>query len=267
MPLPKPKQDEGRDEFVARCMSDTSMLDDFPDNDQRLAVCFGQWDDKGIGHMDYKYCDFEVKEVDAETGEVSGYGSTFGNEDHGGDVVQQGAFADSISKGLPAMLWSHDFTMPPVGVWTEAKENKRGLFLKGRLFRGEPLVDRIYKGLVEKAITGLSIGFVPVIQKFDNDREVRVLEKVDLKEVSFVLFPMNDRARVQAVKARHSLLNGQDVSKRELEAFLRDAGLSREQAKAIAANGHDGLQRAGCDDLDDVKGLSESLERMRLTLS
>ena len=44
MPLPVPHKDEEKDEFVSRCMSEIKT--EFPDNDQRLAVCFNQWKEK-----------------------------------------------------------------------------------------------------------------------------------------------------------------------------------------------------------------------------
>lgn len=42
MPLPIPKQDEKQDDFVARCMSNDIAKRDFPDEKQRLAVCYRQ---------------------------------------------------------------------------------------------------------------------------------------------------------------------------------------------------------------------------------
>jgi len=44
VPLPKPSQDENRAEFVSRCMSNPTMRTEFPDNNQRLAVCGSQFD-------------------------------------------------------------------------------------------------------------------------------------------------------------------------------------------------------------------------------
>lgn len=44
MPLPKPREKETQDEFIGRCMSD--LKEEFPDQDQRLAVCFRQWKEK-----------------------------------------------------------------------------------------------------------------------------------------------------------------------------------------------------------------------------
>lgn len=49
MPLPQPKPDEDKDEFISRCMSDDTMQEEFPSEDQRRAVCETQWeeDEKG----------------------------------------------------------------------------------------------------------------------------------------------------------------------------------------------------------------------------
>ena len=44
MPLPTPSDKESKDEFIARCMADKAMNDDFPVNGQRYAVCNSQWE-------------------------------------------------------------------------------------------------------------------------------------------------------------------------------------------------------------------------------
>lgn len=44
MPLPKPKNKEKKSEFVSRCIGDTQTGKDFPDQKQRIAVCYSQWD-------------------------------------------------------------------------------------------------------------------------------------------------------------------------------------------------------------------------------
>lgn len=43
MPLPSPRGDESQDDFISRCMSDETAMNDFPDQEQRSAVCFDQW--------------------------------------------------------------------------------------------------------------------------------------------------------------------------------------------------------------------------------
>jgi hypothetical protein len=39
MPLPKRQNNEDRQKFISRCMSDQKANQEFPDNKQRLAMC------------------------------------------------------------------------------------------------------------------------------------------------------------------------------------------------------------------------------------
>lgn len=39
MPIPKPTPDESRGEFIERCMGDDVMVDEYPNEAQRYAIC------------------------------------------------------------------------------------------------------------------------------------------------------------------------------------------------------------------------------------
>lgn len=43
MPLPEPRENEPKDEFMRRCMGDEVAQREFPDEKQRVAVCYAQW--------------------------------------------------------------------------------------------------------------------------------------------------------------------------------------------------------------------------------
>ena len=43
MVLPTPSENEGESEFISRCMADEEMKKEFPDKEQRTAVCFSQF--------------------------------------------------------------------------------------------------------------------------------------------------------------------------------------------------------------------------------
>lgn len=43
IPIPKPRKSESRDKYISRCMSNNIMEKEFPDNNQRTAVCFSTW--------------------------------------------------------------------------------------------------------------------------------------------------------------------------------------------------------------------------------
>jgi len=45
MPIPKPNDGESHDDFIERCMGNDTMQEDYPDEDQRLAICESQWED------------------------------------------------------------------------------------------------------------------------------------------------------------------------------------------------------------------------------
>lgn len=183
----------------------------------------------------------EVKAA-GEAGEFEGYASTFGDVDQGGDVVEPGAFMESVVQARKAgrtipMLWQHD-QREPIGVWSDIAEDARGLFVKGQLLiEDDPLARRAHKLLKARALGGLSIGYsIPAGGAAMDDRRpgVRRLKKVDLREVSLVTMPMNIRAKVTSVK---SILDGGRMpTVREFEEFLRDAGgFSKSLAAAIAS--------------------------------
>jgi hypothetical protein len=44
MPMPKPRSGENKDDFVNRCMGDSTMVSEFDAAGQRFAVCLRQWE-------------------------------------------------------------------------------------------------------------------------------------------------------------------------------------------------------------------------------
>jgi hypothetical protein len=47
MPIPTPKsKKQSKKEFISSCMGDNTMNTDYPDNKQRAAICYSQWDEK-----------------------------------------------------------------------------------------------------------------------------------------------------------------------------------------------------------------------------
>ncbi len=46
MPIPKPRKNEDKDKFLNRCMGDSVMNTEFPEQQQRFAVCLNNWKKK-----------------------------------------------------------------------------------------------------------------------------------------------------------------------------------------------------------------------------
>ena len=151
--------------------------------------------------MDYKSVGFELQEIKARGDEgwsFSGYASTFDNVDHGGDVVLRGAFKSSLLRRVPKLLWQHDM-FEPIGKVLDLDEDDHGLhgeFLISRTSRGHDA----YQLLKDGAIDSMSIGYIPESDTKTIDG-VRQLKSVDLLEISLVSLPMNEEARITAVKA------------------------------------------------------------------
>jgi hypothetical protein len=51
MPIPKPEKNENKQKFVARCMGNETMKKEYPDNQQRIAICLGQTRRKSSGNL------------------------------------------------------------------------------------------------------------------------------------------------------------------------------------------------------------------------
>lgn len=46
MPIPKPSKGEKEKDFISRCMGSEVMVKEYPENDQRAAVCYSSWRDR-----------------------------------------------------------------------------------------------------------------------------------------------------------------------------------------------------------------------------
>ena len=55
MPLPVPRPDETRNDFITRCMNDVDNTNEFPDREQRLAVCESQAENADRKSLGIKY--------------------------------------------------------------------------------------------------------------------------------------------------------------------------------------------------------------------
>lgn len=132
---------------------------------------------------------------------IEGYASLFGETDQGDDVVETGAYRASLAaltrEGRRVkMLWQHD-PAQPIGVWDEVREDARGLYVKGRLLDSTQLGQEAIALIGAGALDGLSIGY-RTIKAAKTETGQRLLQEIELWEVSLVTFPMLPGARVSA---------------------------------------------------------------------
>lgn len=201
----------------------------------------------------------EIKADGQTVGEIRGLASTFGNTDSYGDVIEPGAFAKSLARrkadtnASPIAMLDHHRMDSPIGKWTHIEETERGLEVVGKLTMDVQRAKELYALAKDGALGGLSIGFRTVADRIDRQRQVRIIEEIDLLEVSLVSIPANEQAKIEHVRLAPEI-----ATKREFErALVEQLGFSRNAAKSIAARGFmDDDLRDGAlseDDLTDLR--------------
>ncbi|UWQ16992.1 HK97 family phage prohead protease [Jannaschia sp. M317] len=151
--------------------------------------------------LEHKFARGETSVRLGEGARISGYASWFGQEDTGRDVVAPGAYCDSLARASAEgrgikMLWQHD-PAQVIGVWDVVREDKRGLYVEGRLLPGVEKAREAAALIEAGALDGLSIGYT-VKTAIKDPQGRRLLQELELWEVSLVTFPMLPSARVGA---------------------------------------------------------------------
>lgn len=258
------------EENVAVRTNGYTSLEDSSENDEQVEL----FDESEKTFPEYLEFKSSIKALQAEEdeqkeyGEFEGYASVFDNADLGNDVVKGGAFRKSLRKrGIRGikLLYQHKTDMP-IGVFDSIKEDAEGLYVKGRLALKSTAGRDAYELLKMGALDGMSIGFTvsPDNVSWDKRSKKRIIEEVDLMEVSLVTFPMNPLAKVRSVK-------GEAVTVREWETGMRDAfSLSRSEAKMAAKAVHDVFEnQSGSEMLLEAKTdteLASAIRNLTLTL-
>lgn len=218
----------------------------------------------------------ELKKAgEAGEGFYSGYGALFGVlcptsswqlPADWSDRFRLGAFSEALATrqkngGLFPACWQHDLDTP-VGSYPVIREDETGLYCEGQLATKTTKGAETYELMKIQAVSGLSVQYIPRKIELDEETKIRDIVVAELIEIAPVTVPNMDGARITDVKsARPSDL------KRQLEAALRDAGLSRSEAKAVLADGFNalGLRDAVPDGLPD-EAVAEALRRLTSTI-
>lgn len=150
-----------------------------------------------------------------DTGAITGKAWVFGTADRMGDIIEKGAF---ISSSQLPMLFAHD-PAEPIGVWDEIAETDDGLSVKGRLLVTDVARAREVRALVQaKAVTGLSIGY-SVKKATGRKGGGRIIQSLELAEISLVTIPMHPGARVTSAKSASDLFAIAEAIHRAAVAF------------------------------------------------
>lgn len=114
--------------------------------------------------------EFKLLGEDEPAGTFEAYVAIFGTPDRpdffgDSDVIEPGAFTRTLQeKGLPPIVWSHVWTIPPVGQSLQAVEDAKGLRLKARLFLDDDGISGQYARSIHTGMTATP----PVVREFSS---------------------------------------------------------------------------------------------------
>lgn len=199
---------------------------------------------------------FEVKSIDEKARTFTGLAATW-KKDLGDDVIHKGAFARTLTHWRSTkattpipLLDGHDrySVLKVMGKMTGAKETDDGLEADFEFIPEDPDADAALRRVKGGFVSGLSIGYTPVRWEYEQIEgkspweRIRHLHEVKLHEVSLVVFPMNETARVDRASmkslidaAREGTLT--DEEKQELRALLDAPDDTRESGPPSPVKG------------------------------
>lgn len=152
-----------------------------------------------LEHKNFNISSLEVKQ-DGNGTVLEGYGAFFNNKDSYSDIIEQGAFADTIkgeNRDRIAFCYQHNMSMP-IGKIEEMFEDEKGLFVKVRISESETgIATKVKEGILKE----MSIGYIATVKEYDDENDIRKLKKIDLFEISLVTRAANPMAVVTSVKA------------------------------------------------------------------
>ena len=127
---------------------------------------------------------------------IAGYAALFDVADGAKDVIRKGAFARTLAElktPLP-LYWQHRPDQR-IGTVERISEDARGLRVIARL---DNATSRAVRLLLQRAVSGLSFGYRA--RGYRRVPDGRVLEDIELIEISLVTHPLQPGARVHLVQ-------------------------------------------------------------------
>jgi len=179
----------------------------------------------------------KLVETDRDRRRIEGYASTR-DLDRTGDVVQPGAFADSLKDFMtnPVLTYMHDWS-DPIGKVIDVRIDEVGLFIRAEI---SETADRVWKLIEEGILRAFSIGYEVLAEKLIDG--VNHILRLRLYEVAIVSIPANRRALFSVSKALEA---GDDLVARgpAAECALTEYGLK--EAHVILREVMDKLSASG----------------------
>ncbi|NIA28720.1 MAG: HK97 family phage prohead protease [Actinobacteria bacterium] len=132
---------------------------------------------------------------------INGYGAVFGNIDSDNEIYAKGAFTRTLKTraGRIAFCYQHDI-WNPIGKILNISEDSKGLPIKVMVSAAdEDIQTKVKEGILKE----LSVGYRVTADHKETraGKEVRVLDEVELYEVSIVTIAANPLTVIQSMKS------------------------------------------------------------------
>ncbi len=221
-------------------------------------------------HKTLQLNDCDIKFSQNE-GNFSGYGNVFNVLDSKNDIVMPGAFSDIIKSGNPVDVYvNHNWLNGalPVGLWSDLKEDSKGLFGDANIVMEMPSGKDAYWAVKKNLIKGLSIAAIPDTKSIEiNTKGNRLIYRYKvLKEISIVDSPANEQSTITNIKFNEDIKTIETI--KEFEHYLRDVGnFTRDHAKMLVSQAKVlfGQREAGNEiDAKAYSALQERLNRFSI---
>jgi HK97 family phage major capsid protein/HK97 family phage prohead protease len=232
MPIPQPQADESQSDFMARCMGNGTMVGDYPEQDQRAAVCMSTWEDahkSGGGQLRVK-----TTAAPPPAGDPLQYVMSDASVDRMGDVIEPGGWQLENFRRNPVALFGHN-PDAPIGTWRDV--SVEGGELRGRLELMPAVSERLrelHAAVAAGVLRAVSVGFRPIeFEALEGSKRGGLrFSQVELVECSLVSVPANPNALAVAKALKLS---------RDTQRLI--FGVSADQAQP-AVNGRTGVPAA-----------------------
>lgn len=206
-------------------------------------------------------------DVKADSGSIKGYAATWTREpDSYGDVIAKGAFTDSIAEiessgnHIP-LLWNHDSgdLKSYIGTVARLEEDEHGLMFEAD-FDSTEEAQRARELASDGRLCKCSFAYDVIDQatvELENGTEANELRKLNIHEVSLVMYPANRDTSVIEVKSSPEVKAGRRNSARDaddLNAVMEMLGSIQSIVSGLLA---DRREEPNDQEADDEKDAAE----------
>lgn len=154
--------------------------------------------------LEYGACtkDFFTKSTASKNTTIFGYATVYVVTDLENDIISPKAIG-KIDASKIKLLWQHD-PSKPIGKVTKLESDYYGLRIEAEINNDTVYGSEASSLIKQGALNGLSIGFTPGKTSI-NTEGMRVIEDLQLYEVSVVTFPANSYAKIDGIKSCNNL--------------------------------------------------------------